>query len=74
MDQPDLAAVRERQRAMWAMGDYAAVARVFEPSSAVLVAATGVAPGEEVLDVATGTGNVALAAGASRRGSSRPRT
>lgn len=61
-NQPDFAAVKERQRALWKMGDYAAVARVFEPSSAVLVEEAGVAAGQDVLDVATGTGNVALAA------------
>ncbi len=51
-----------RQRAMWALGDYDASARVFAPSADVLLRAAGVAAGMDVLDVATGTGNVALAA------------
>lgn len=45
----------------WARGDYPAVAVLFEPAAAELVRAVGVA-GRPVLDVAAGTGNVAVAA------------
>ncbi len=58
----DPAEAKGRQRAMWALGDYDAIARVFVPSADVLCSAAGVAPGLDVLDVASGTGNVALAA------------
>ena len=50
-------------RAMWAMGDYDRFARatVWELGP-VLVQACGITPGDHVLDVAAGTGNVALRA------------
>jgi ubiquinone/menaquinone biosynthesis C-methylase UbiE len=51
------------QRAMWAMGNYDRFARatVWELGP-VLVEACGVAAGQRVLDVAAGTGNVAIPA------------
>src|SRR5688572_23873859 len=50
-------------RAMWALGDYHRFARetVWELGS-VLVEASGIARGQRVLDVAAGTGNVAIRA------------
>jgi 2-polyprenyl-6-hydroxyphenyl methylase/3-demethylubiquinone-9 3-methyltransferase len=50
-------------RAMWALGDYHrfAKATVWELGP-MLVAATGIVPGQRVLDVAAGTGNVAIRA------------
>ena len=50
-------------RAMWAMGNYDRFARatVWELGP-VLVRACGVASGQRVLDVAAGTGNVAIRA------------
>jgi ubiquinone/menaquinone biosynthesis C-methylase UbiE len=50
-------------RAMWALGDYHRFARatVWELGP-LLVEACGVAPGQRVLDVATGSGNVAIRA------------
>ena len=57
---------------MWALGDYAAVAADVIPDlGPVLVEASGVRPGERVLDVAAGTGNASIPAalaGAERRG------
>ena len=51
------------ERAMWALGDYHAFAKqtVWDVGP-VLVAACGIRPGQRVLDVAAGTGNVALRA------------
>jgi SAM-dependent methyltransferase len=48
-------------RAMWALGDYHRFAKqtVWDVGP-VLVAACGIGPGQRVLDVAAGTGNVAL--------------
>ena len=60
----DPVAFKERQRAMWALGDYPTVARHFEATAAELIAACAVAPGDRALDVAAGNGNVALAAAA----------
>jgi ubiquinone/menaquinone biosynthesis C-methylase UbiE len=50
-------------RAVWALGDYHrfATATVWEVGP-VLVAACGISPGQRVLDVAAGTGNVAIRA------------
>jgi ubiquinone/menaquinone biosynthesis C-methylase UbiE len=51
------------QRAMWALGDYHkfATASLWDLGP-LLVAACGIAPGQRVLDVAAGTGNVAIRA------------
>src|SRR4051812_21515695 len=49
---------------VWAAGDYAAVAATIVDVSDRAVGAAGVEPGQAVLDVATGTGNAALAAAA----------
>jgi ubiquinone/menaquinone biosynthesis C-methylase UbiE len=50
-------------RATWAMGDYARIAEeVMAPIGPVLVAATGIGPGDRVLDVAAGSGNVSIPA------------
>ena len=51
------------ERAMWALGDYHAFAKatVWEVGPK-LVAACGIGPGQRVLDVAAGTGNVAIRA------------
>jgi SAM-dependent methyltransferase len=55
----------EAQRRAWALGDYPAIARdILAPLAPELVEACGVQPGQRVLDVATGTGNVAFAAAA----------
>jgi SAM-dependent methyltransferase len=60
--QPDLAAVKQRQQQVWASADYAAVAARIVPMAEALAQAAGLRAGERVLDVATGSGNAALAA------------
>lgn len=56
-------ALKARHRAMWALGDYPAVAADVIPElGPVLVAASGVRAGDRVLDVAAGSGNAAVAA------------
>jgi SAM-dependent methyltransferase len=52
----------EAVRAEWSDGDYPAVARHLRPASEALLKALGPLEGGELLDVATGTGNLALAA------------
>lgn len=54
--------VKSRQQRMWASGDYAAIAAQIAPVSERLAEAADLQAGWRVLDVATGTGNAALAA------------
>ena len=65
---PHLTAVadlKRTHRAVWAAGDYSAVAEVIdEVPPRDLLSRVAIAPGQDVLDVATGTGNVALKAAA----------
>ena len=56
-------ALKTKHRAMWALGNYAAVAsELIHPLGPEIVAAVGVRPGARVLDVAAGSGNAALPA------------
>jgi SAM-dependent methyltransferase len=55
--------LKAKHRAMWALGDYPAVANEIIPElGRILVEASGVRPGDRVLDVAAGTGNAAIPA------------
>jgi ubiquinone/menaquinone biosynthesis C-methylase UbiE len=54
--------VKARQQKMWGSGDYGKVAWLTVPLADVLCEAVDLRPGAKVLDVATGTGHVALAA------------
>jgi SAM-dependent methyltransferase len=58
--------LKEATRRMWALGDYTEVARYLEPHAEALAVSANVQPGCEVLDVAAGNGNFAIAA--ARRG------
>ena len=56
-------ALKAKHRAMWALGDYPALADEIIPDlGGVLVGACGVRPGDRVLDVAAGSGNAAIPA------------
>src|SRR5262245_49189468 len=63
---PDLAAVKNRQMAAWASGDYAVVGTTLQLVGELLAEACDLRWDEQVLDVAAGNGNVTLAA--ARRG------
>ncbi|MBC2933127.1 methyltransferase domain-containing protein [Nocardioides sp. zg-1228] len=63
---PDLTELRDKQQKVWSSGDYNKIAALTVPVSEHLVDHVGVGPADRVLDVATGTGHVALAA--ARRG------
>jgi SAM-dependent methyltransferase len=59
--------LKSRHRAMWALGDYPAVAsEVIDPLGGVLVDACRITSGENVVDVGAGSGNAAFPA--ARRG------
>ncbi|MBA2510392.1 MAG: class I SAM-dependent methyltransferase [Rubrobacteraceae bacterium] len=64
MEQPrlDLEAIKERQQLAWASGDYAMFGAALLIMSELLCEAVDLRPGQTVLDVATGSGNTALAA------------
>lgn len=56
-------ALKQKHRAMWASGDYPALAGELIPElGAVLVEACGIRPRQRVLDVAAGAGNAAIPA------------
>ena len=59
---PDLAAIKQRQQATWACGDYAVVGTTLQIVGETLAEAADVRGGERVLDVAAGNGNASLAA------------
>lgn len=55
--------LKQRHRAMWALGDYPGLADdLVTPLGRTLVEACAIRPGERVLDVAAGSGNVAVPA------------
>jgi SAM-dependent methyltransferase len=58
----DVAGFKQTQRRIWSSGNYPEVAHMIESAAERLVAAADVQPGQDVLDVATGSGNVALLA------------
>ena len=64
-DQDADRALKAKHRALWASGDYPAVAEQLIPElGPELVRACGVKPGDRVLDVGAGSGNAAIAAAA----------
>ncbi len=58
----DLEAIKKRQQQTWAAGDFGMVATTSTVVGELLCEAVDVRPGQKVLDVATGSGNTALAA------------
>ncbi len=59
---PDYAAIKQRQQATWASGDYAAVGTTLQIVGESLAEAVDLRADERVLDVAAGNGNATLAA------------
>ncbi|HEY4450418.1 MAG TPA: methyltransferase domain-containing protein [Solirubrobacteraceae bacterium] len=58
----DVPGIKQGQKMMWSAGDYPDIARRIESVAATLVDRVGVAPAIDLLDVATGSGNVAILA------------
>jgi SAM-dependent methyltransferase len=63
---PNLEAVKARQKATWESGDFGQIARTIEHIAEEFVARQPLQPGSHMLDVACGTGNLAVIA--ARRG------
>ena len=63
---PDFGPLKAAQREAWSAGDYRPLGAKMLPASELLCESAGIRAGLRVLDVATGTGNAALAA--ARRG------
>jgi ubiquinone/menaquinone biosynthesis C-methylase UbiE len=61
-EQPDLQAVTQVQQQIWSKGDFAMVANLVYHPAEKLAEALDLVPDERVLDVASGSGNAALAA------------
>jgi len=59
---PDLAAVKQRQRTTWSTGDFSRIAVQIHAAAEQLVQNVDLQAGWRVLDVATGSGNAAIAA------------
>jgi ubiquinone/menaquinone biosynthesis C-methylase UbiE len=59
---PDFAAIKQKQQATWAAGDYAMVGVTLQIVGERLCEAVDLRAGERVLDVAAGNGNATLAA------------
>ncbi|HYC35496.1 MAG TPA: class I SAM-dependent methyltransferase [Usitatibacter sp.] len=59
---PALAAIKARQQATWASGDYAVIGTTLQIVGENLAEAVDLRAGERVLDVAAGNGNATLAA------------
>ena len=59
---PDFAAIKQRQQATWASGDFAIVGITLQIVGELLAEAVDIRAGERVLDVAAGNGNATLAA------------
>ncbi|MGX4642712.1 class I SAM-dependent methyltransferase [Massilia sp. SYSU DXS3249] len=59
---PDFAAIKGRQQAAWASGDFAVIGVTLQIVGETLAEAADIRAGETVLDVAAGNGNATLAA------------
>ena len=59
---PDFEAIKQRQQQAWASGDFHVVAAMIVPTAEHLVDTADLHAGWRVLDVATGSGNAAIAA------------
>lgn len=59
---PDFAAIKQRQQAIWASGDFAVIGVTLQIVGESLAEAANVCAGERVIDIAAGNGNATLAA------------
>jgi SAM-dependent methyltransferase len=57
----DVDSIKERNRRIWGLGDYSDLSAALRPAAEALADACAVSAGQEVLDVAAGDGNFAIA-------------
>lgn len=57
----DVEALKQRERQVWGGGEYSVLSELLRPAAVALCDACAVSAGQEVLDVAAGDGNFALA-------------
>jgi SAM-dependent methyltransferase len=60
MNTPDIQSVKAGQKAMWESGDFGQVAQCIMPAAEEFIAGLPLRPGMRVLDVACGSGNLAM--------------
>jgi SAM-dependent methyltransferase len=60
--QPEMEALKTRLKGMWMAGDFGEIARNIETAAEEFIARLNLKPGDRVLDVACGTGNLAIPA------------
>jgi ubiquinone/menaquinone biosynthesis C-methylase UbiE len=60
--QPEMEALKTRLKGMWMAGDFGEIARIIETAAEEFIARVNLKPGDQVLDVACGTGNLAVPA------------
>ena len=58
----DVSAIKDAQRKMWTIGDYPEIARTIAQVGELVAERADPPPGQDLLDVATGSGNVAIPA------------
>ncbi len=57
---PPIQSLKAAMRSIWMAGDFGVVARTIADSAATFANSLPISAGEKVLDVATGTGNLAI--------------
>jgi len=59
---PEMEALKTKLKATWTAGDFGRIARAYAPGAAEFIERLRLQPGEKVLDVACGTGNLSIPA------------
>lgn len=57
---PDINVIKQKMAATWANGDFGVIARTLMPAAHDLINSLDIGPGSKVLDVACGSGNLAI--------------